>query len=229
VPPYIAAVAHVAVTIVPGVVRTAALRSLSAAPNVFAVESAIDELAASANLDPLELRLRNTADPRLRRVLERVAERSEWARRPRGNGIGRGLACAIYNDTYVAEVAEVELDAGRIAVHRAWCAVDCGTVIDPDGARNQIEGAIVHALSWALIEELHHDGARVTARNWDDYPIARFHDAPRSIDVVFTDDGRTAPTGIGEPGAVPFGAAIANAIVAAGGPRVRVQPARIDA
>jgi CO/xanthine dehydrogenase Mo-binding subunit len=213
------------VTITPAAIRTAALRSLSAAPNVFAIESAIDELAARAGLDPLEIRLRNTDDPRLVRVLERVAERSGWAQQPRGAGVGRGLACAIYNDTYVAQVAEVEVESeARVHVRRAWCAFDCGTLIDPDGARNQIEGSIVHATSWALVEQLRHDAGRVLARSWDDYPIARFHDAPTAIDVVFTDDGVTAPTGVGEPAAVPFGAAIANAVAAACSIRVRTQP-----
>ncbi|HTR53969.1 MAG TPA: molybdopterin cofactor-binding domain-containing protein [Kofleriaceae bacterium] len=223
VPPYRLPAAHVAVKIVPAAIRTAALRSLSAAPNVFAIESAVDELAATARLDPLELRLHNCDHPRLIRVLECVAERSGWARRPRGGGVGLGLACALYNDTYVAQVAEVETSP-RIRVRRAWCALDCGTVVDPDGARNQIEGGIMHALSWALVEQLPHDGPRVTANNWDDYPIARCHDAPDSIDIVFTDDGHTPPTGVGEPGAVPFGAAIANAVAAACGVRRRSEP-----
>ncbi|MGE5183096.1 MAG: xanthine dehydrogenase family protein molybdopterin-binding subunit, partial [Acidobacteriota bacterium] len=229
VPPYRIAAATVAVTIVPAAIRTAALRSLAAAPNVFAIESAIDELALAADRDPLELRLASADDPRLRRVLERVAERSEWHRRPHGHGLARGLACAIYNDTYVAEVAEVQLAAGgRVRVRRAWCALDCGTLVDADGARNQIEGGIVHATSWALVEKLAVAGSRVTARGWDDYPIARFHDAPLAIDIAFTDDGKHPPTGVGEPGAVPFGAAIANAVAAAGGGRVRVQPIAPD-
>lgn len=226
VPPYRIAAARVEVRIAPAEIRTAALRSLSAAPNVFAIESAIDELASAAAIDPLELRLRNTDDPRLRRVLACVAERSDWARRPRGDGIGRGLACAIYNDTYVAQVAEVAIASGRPHVRRAWCALDCGMVVDPDGARNQIEGGILHAISWALVEELRQDRGRVLARSWDDYPIARFHDAPWTIDIAFTDDGRAAPTGVGEPGVVPFGAAIANAVAAACGIRVRSQPIR---
>ncbi|HEU4730397.1 MAG TPA: molybdopterin cofactor-binding domain-containing protein [Kofleriaceae bacterium] len=224
VPPYRLGAAHVEVRIAPAEIRTAALRSLSAAPNVFAIESAIDELAGLAAIDPLELRLRNTDDPRLQRVLTCVAERSGWARRPRGSGLG--LACAIYNDTYVAEVAEVAIARDHPRVVRAWCALDCGMLVDPDGARNQIEGGIVHAISWALIEELRHEGGRVLARSWQDYPIARFHDAPVAIDVAFTDDGRTAPTGVGEPPAVPFGAAIANAVSAACGVRVRSQPIR---
>lgn len=122
VPPYRLPAAHVEIRIVPAEIRTAALRSLSGAPNVFAIESAIDELAARAGLDPLELRLRNIDDPRLVRVLQRVADRSDWARRPRGDGIGRGLACTIYNDTYVAEVAEVEVAAdGSVRVRRPPC------------------------------------------------------------------------------------------------------------
>ena len=122
-------------------------------------------------------------------------------------------------------MAEVEVEpSARVHVRRAWCALDCGTLIDPDGARNQIEGSIVHATSWALVEQLRHDGGRVLARNSADYPIARFNDAPTAIDVVFTDDGVAAPTGVGEPAAVPFGAAIANAVAAACGIRVRTQP-----
>ena len=216
VPPYDVPAAHVSVRIVPARIRTAALRSLSAAPNVFAIESAINELAGRAGLDPLELRLRNLSDVRLARALACVAERSDWGHRPRGGGAGRGLACAIYNDTYVAEVAEVTIRNGVPRVVRAWCAIDCGTLVDPDGARNQIEGSIVHATSWALVESLRTDGNRVLARNWDDYPIARFHDAPRTIDIAFTHDGKTPPTGLGEPAAVPFGAAIASALAAAG-------------
>ena len=223
IPPYRVPAARVALRIVPGAVRTGALRSLAGAPNVFAIESALDELAARAGVDPLELRLRNTADPRLIRVLERVAERAGWARRARGSGLG--LACAVYNDTYIAQIAELEVPADRrVRVTRAWCALDCGTLVDPDGARNQIEGGIVHAISWALREELRHAEGRVLARGWDDYPIARFDDAPSAIDVSFTDDGRTPPTGVGEPGAVPFGAAIANAVAAACGVRIRTQP-----
>ena len=220
VPPYRLPAAQVEVHIVPAEVRTAALRSLAGAPNVFAIESAIDELAARSGLDPLELRLRNTDDPRLRRVLERVAERCGWTRRAGS----LGLACAVYNGTYIAQVAQVSVADGRVRVERAWCAVDCGTLIDADGAQNQIEGSIIHATSWALVEQLRHRDGHVLAHGWSDYPILTFRDVPRSIDVSFTDDGVTAPSGAGEPGAVPFGAAIANAVAAATGTRVRTQP-----
>jgi CO/xanthine dehydrogenase Mo-binding subunit len=223
VPPYRLPVAEVQVHIVPAQVRTSSMRTLAGAPNVFAIESAIDELAARAGLDPLEMRLRNTDDPRLRRVLERVAERSGWAHRT--NRLG--LACAVYNGTYVAQVAEVAIDDGRVRVERAWCAIDCGTLVDRDGALNEIEGSIVHATSWALIEQLDQVAGHVLARTWNDNPILTFREVPRSIDVVFTDDGVTPPSGVGEPGAVPFGAAIANAVAAATGVRVRTQPVHL--
>jgi CO/xanthine dehydrogenase Mo-binding subunit len=156
-----------------------------------------------------------------------VAELSGWQERPRSGGRGFGLACAVYNGTYVAEVAEVTVgESGEVAFQRAWCAVDCGTLIDADGARNQIEGGIVQGASWALLEELRHRNGSVAAATWDDYPIATFGTAPRTIEVAFTDDGRTAPTGLGEPGAVPIGAALANAVAAACGARVRTLPLR---
>lgn len=229
VPPYRIPALEVDLHVVRPAIRSGALRSLAAAPNVFAIESAMDELARLAGRDPLDFRLRHIDDPRLRRVLERVAERTDWSRRRGDGGRGLGLACAIYNGTYVAEVAEVAVGrSGEVEFLRAWCAVDCGTVVDPDGARNQIEGGIVQGASWALFEELHHQGGRVTATSWADYPIVTLANAPREIEVVFTDDGRLAPTGLGEPGAVPIGAALANAVAAATGERVRLLPLRPD-
>jgi CO/xanthine dehydrogenase Mo-binding subunit len=206
--------------VIPAPVKTGALRSLAAAPNVFAIESAIDELARKAGEDPLELRLRLAGEPRLRRVLERVAERSGWGTRP-----GLGIACAEYHDTYFAEVAEVEVSpGGKVRLLRAFCAVDAGVIVNADGARSQIEGGIVQGMSWTLLEELRHKDGRILAAGWDAYPIATFRDAPASIDVAFTHDGKAAPTGVGEIGAVAIGAAIANAVVAAGGARVRRLP-----
>jgi CO/xanthine dehydrogenase Mo-binding subunit len=225
VPPY-AMHGKVELRVVAAPIRTGALRSLAAAPNVFAIESAIDELARAAKTDPLELRLKLAGDVRLRRVLERVAEMSGWGTKP-----NLGISCAEYHDSWGAEVVEVELaPSGKVRVLRVWCAVDCGRVINPDGAKNQIEGGIVQALSWTLIEELRHKNGRVLPGGLDAYPIATFRDAPRSIEVAFVDDGTHAPTGVGEMGAVPLAGAVANAVVAAGGMRVRrlpLTPARV--
>jgi CO/xanthine dehydrogenase Mo-binding subunit len=96
--------------------------------------------------------------------------------------------------------------------------------VDPDGARNQLEGGIIQGASWALLEEVRHEEGRVNAAGWEEYPILTFRDVPRNIEIAFTDDGRTPPTGLGEPGVVPIGAALANAVFAACGVRIRQLP-----
>jgi CO/xanthine dehydrogenase Mo-binding subunit len=225
VPPYRVGRADIHLHVVPGAVRTGALRSLAAAPNVFAIESFIDELAHASRQDPIEFRLRHIEDARLRRAVETVRDRSGWATRKGGGGHGLGAACAIYHGTCVAEVAEVAVaPSGQVRLERVWCALDVGRLVHPDGARNQIEGAIQQAASWTLLEELRHQDGAVITTSWRDYPIATFHDAPRAIDVVFASDPEAPSTGVGEPGAVPTSAAIANAVFAACGARVRRLP-----
>jgi CO/xanthine dehydrogenase Mo-binding subunit len=125
----------------------------------------------------------------------------------------------------VAQVAEVVVGAsGAVRLERVWCAVDAGPLVHPDGARNQIEGGIQQAASWTLLEELRQRDGEVTTGTWHDYPIATFRDAPRDIDVVFTPSPSPESTGTGEPGSVPTAAAIANAVFAACGARVRRLP-----
>jgi CO/xanthine dehydrogenase Mo-binding subunit len=228
IPPYDIGQAAIALHVTPGKVRTGALRSLGAAPNVFAIKSLVDELAAAAGQDPIAFRLAHTRDPRLRRVLEAVRERSSWHSAARQRGLG--VACVVYRQTYVAEVVEVSVtSSGAVALERVWCAVDPGHVVHPDGARNQVEGAVQMAASWTLIEALPHRGDEVTGSTWEDYPIARCTDAPRAIDIVFTGDDVTPASGLGEPPAVPMAPAITNAIFDACGARVRQLPIRPDA
>ena len=230
VPPYV--VPHLAVTlhIEPSPLRTASFRSLAAAENVFAIESLVDEIAHARNEDPLALRLRNTTDKRLRAVLETVAERSGWNDRPRGDGRGYGMACTLYaHGTYIAQVVEVTVAPnGRVRLGRFWCAIDPGRVIDENGVRNQCEGAIVQSASWTLLEELKQRDGRVATTGWDTYPIATFRDVPAEIDVHVMGVGSEPPTGVGEPPGVPVAAAIANAIFAACGARVRELPITAD-
>jgi len=222
-PPYRLGRALIELQVVPGEVPTASFRSLGAALNVFASESFIDELADAARQDPIAFRLRLTEDVRLRRVLAAVREHSRWDE-PRPGGRGLGVACAIYHGTYVAQVAEVAVAGGQIRLERVWCAIDAGRIVHPDGARNQIEGGVQQAASWALLEELRVQDGQVVSAAWRDYPIATCLDAPRQIDVRFVGDADTASTGIGEPGTVPTAAAIANAVFAACGQRVRGLP-----
>lgn len=225
IPPYRIAHLNVILHMEPTRLRTANFRSLAAAENVFAIESFMDELAHASRQEPLAFRLRHIDDPRLRRVLELVAERSGWASRPRGGGRGLGIACTVYHGTYVAQVAEMAVDErARARLLRVWCVIDPGLVVNPDGVRNQTEGGIQQSASWTLLEELRHRDGRVTTTGWDSYPIATFGDAPESIEVTVAGDASKDPTGIGEPGVVPTAAAIANAVFAACGARVRDLP-----
>jgi nicotinate dehydrogenase subunit B len=224
IPPYAGFPVKVTLHIEPTRLRTANFRSLAAAENVFAIESFMDELAAHSRQDPVDFRLRHIADGRLRRVVERVVERSGWNESPGGRR-GRGLAGAVYHDTYVAQVAEVEVSlAGAVRLVKVWCVVDPGQTVNPLGVRNQIEGGIQQSASWTLKEELLHRDGRVTNTGWDAYPIATFRDAPESIEVFVEGDAGAPPTGVGEPGAVPTAAAIANAVYAASGARLRSVP-----
>jgi CO/xanthine dehydrogenase Mo-binding subunit len=233
VPPYRLAAAEVLLHVAPGALRTGAYRSLAAAPNVFAIESFVDELAVASKQDSIAFRLHMIDDPRLRHVLETVRDRSGWDRRECQPGRGFGAACSIYHGTYIAEVAEVTVSSGgEVKLERVWAAVDAGRLVHPDGARNQIESGIQQGASWTLLEELNHNGDEVTTTSWRDYPIATFHDAPREISVIFTGQANAPSTGAGEPGSVPAAAAIANAVYEACGVRVRrlpLTPVNIDA
>src|SRR5437016_2039086 len=223
-PPYAGFPVRVILHIEPTRLRTANFRSLAAAENVFAIESFMDELAALSGQDPLAFRLRHIEDERFRRVVEPVAEARGWKEHS-GNRRGRGIACTVYHDTYVAQVAEVEVSlSGAVRLVKVWCVVDPGQTVNPEGVRNQIEGGIQQSASWALKEELVHRDGRVMNTGWDTYPIATFRDAPESIEVLVEGDESAPPTGVGEPGAVPTAAAIANAVFAATGARLRSVP-----
>ena len=230
VPDYDVGSARVVLHVVPAKVRTGAFRSLAAAPNVFAIESFIDELAGFASIDPIEYRLMHVSDPRLRRVLETVRDRSGWLGRKSEPGHGFGVACSIYHGTYVAQVVEVTVEArSGVRLERVWAVADAGRLVHPDGGKNQIEGGIQQAASWTLLEELPHREGAVTASSFVDYPIARFADAPFEIDVAFTSDPGAPSSGLGEPGTVPTAAAIANAVFAATSARVRSLPLSAEA
>jgi nicotinate dehydrogenase subunit B len=224
IPHYRLGKARVTLHVEPTPLRTASFRSLAAAENIFAIESFIDELAHLSGQEPLAFRLKHVEDERLRRVYERVAERSGWGRNA-GDRRGLGIAGTIYHGTYIAEVAEVEVEpGGRVHVIGVWAAVDPGLTLNPDGVRNQIEGGIQQSASWTLLEEIRHRDGRISNAGWDTYPIATFRDAPRSIEVDVMGDPTKPSTGVGEPGAVAISGAIANAVFAATGVRVRELP-----
>jgi CO/xanthine dehydrogenase Mo-binding subunit len=208
-------------------IRTSSLRSLGAFLNVFAIESFMDELAGAAGADPVAFRLAHLTDPRAARVVEEVADASGWAARPRAEGTGYGIGYARYKGLagYCAAVAEVEAEED-VRVRRLWLAVDVGTVINPDGVINQVEGGAVQSTSWATRERVTFDRARITSVNWDTYPVLRFTEVPE-VAVRIVDSG--APeTGAGEVAQGPVAAAIGNAVAQAVGVRVRDLPLTRD-
>jgi CO/xanthine dehydrogenase Mo-binding subunit len=204
-------------------IRTSSLRSLGAFLNVFAIESFMDELAECAGADPVEFRLAHLTDPRAVRVVEEVAEFAGWAGRPRGEGTGYGIGYARYKGLagYCAAVAEVEA-VDDVRVRRLWLAVDVGTVINPDGVINQVEGGAVQSASWATRERVTFDRARITSLSWDTYPVLRFTEVP-AVAVRIVASGRPE-TGAGELAQGPVAAAIGNALAQAAGVRVRDLP-----
>jgi CO/xanthine dehydrogenase Mo-binding subunit len=198
-------------------------RAPAANTNRFAAEQQIDQMAYAAGVDPLEFRLRNTTDPRMQGVLRAVAEAAGWqaATAPRRGGRGRGLACGIDAGSYVAHVADVTVDreTGTVRVERVVCAQDMGLVVNPDGARSQIEGCIAMGLGYALSEEIRFQGGRILDGNFDTYSLPRFSWVPHIETVLVPNDG-LAPQGGGEPAIINMGAVIANAIYDATGARL---------
>jgi CO/xanthine dehydrogenase Mo-binding subunit len=205
-------------------IRTSSLRSLGAFLNVFAIESFLDELAECAGADPVEFRLAHLTDPRAAAVIEAAADLAGWARRTPAEGTGYGLGYARYKGLagYCAAVAEVEAESD-VRVRRLWLAVDVGTVINPDGVINQVEGGAVQSASWATRERVTFDRARITSVSWDTYPVLRFTEVPEVAVRIVAAPGQPE-TGAGEIAQGPVAAAIGNALADATGVRVRDLP-----
>jgi isoquinoline 1-oxidoreductase len=193
--------------------------------NVFARESQIDTMASKGKVDPLTFRLNNTSDKRMRRVLETVAERFGWKKAAAPSGRGVGVACGIDAGTYIALMAEVRVDpaTGSVKVGRIACAQDMGVVINPDGAKMQMEGCLMMGLGYTLSEEVRFNGGQILTRNFDAYELPRFSGMPE-IETVLVKNDELTPQGGGEPAIVPVGAVVANAIFDATGARLFEMP-----
>jgi isoquinoline 1-oxidoreductase beta subunit len=194
-------------------------------PNIFAIESFMDELAYAAKADPLEFRLRHLSTTetgeRAKRVLRAAAEQAGWGK-PLPAGRGLGIAWCLDVKTVVAEVAEVSIENNRIRLHKVTAAVDPGLVINPAGVEAQTLGGIVMGASAALYEEVTLKDGVLQAANFDAYPLMRNSQAPDvSVSILSSGD---QPYGMGEPPIGPIGAAIANAVFAAAGTRLRSIP-----
>jgi len=206
----------------PGI-PTAFWRSVGPSHNVFVTESFIDELAAAAKQDAVAYR-RALLDktPRAKAVLALAAEKAGWGQ-PLPERVGRGVSLQFVFATYMAQVAEVEVSRdGAVRVRRVVCAVDCGTVINPDTARAQIQGAIIFGVTAALYGKITLKDGRVEQANFDSYQILRMNEAP-AIEVHIVQSSEP-PGGIGEPGTSAIVPAVTNAIFAATGKRLRKLP-----
>jgi len=201
-------------------------RSVGHTHTGFVVESFIDELAHAAGRDPYEYRRDLLGEhPRHLAVLNAVAEASDWgATVPEGRA--RGIAVVESFGSYVAEVAEVSIEGGRPRVHKVWCAVDCGVVVNPRIVQAQMESGIVYGLTSALYGEINIQGGRALQSNFDDYEMLRMNEAP-DIEVVLTPSG-DGPGGVGEPGVPPIAPAVTNALFVLTGQRIRDMPIRLE-
>ncbi|WP_375770610.1 molybdopterin-dependent oxidoreductase [Archangium gephyra] len=209
-------------------VPTATWRGLGLLANTFALEGFMDELAHAAGEDPLAFRLKHLGEDelgrRFRKALEAVAKRAGWGS-PTPEGRARGIACSVDAHTVVAQVAEVSVESGRPRVHRITCAVDCGLVINPDGATAQVEGGIMMALSSTLSERITLKDGQVEEENFHAYPLLTMREAPE-IDTLLMGEG-DKPLGMGEPPLGPVAAAVANALFTLTGKRLRTLPLKL--
>ncbi|MGJ7506409.1 molybdopterin cofactor-binding domain-containing protein [Variovorax sp. GT1P44] len=206
----------------PGIL-TAFWRGVGVTRGTFAVESFVDELAASAKQDPLAYRVAMLdKNPRAKNVLQLAAQQSGWGQ-PLPAGQGRGIALCIGFGSFIAQVVQVSIDKdGTVKPMHAWCVVDCGIVVNPDTVRAQMESGIVFGLSAALFGEITLKNGRVEQTNFGDYRVLRIHEIPQ-IDVHVVKN-LEAPGGIGEPGTSCVMPALTNAIFAASGKRIRKLP-----
>jgi len=208
--------------------RTSSLRSLGAYANVFAIESFMDELARGSGRSPLDFRLAHLRDSRAREVLEAAVDAAGWGGAPSAQaGRGSGIALARYKNSaaYAAVVVSLRVDDATAAIwlERIVIAADCGEVVDPSGAINQLEGGALQSASWTLKEQVAFDASSVTSVDWDSYPILRFSEVP-AVETRLLDRPGLPFLGTGEATQGPTAAAIANAVADAVGLRLRDTP-----
>jgi isoquinoline 1-oxidoreductase beta subunit len=195
----------------------------------------LDEVAEALGKDPIDFRLElleraatnpvgqnNDYDPaRYAGVLKLVKEKSGWGEKK--NGVHRGVSAYFCHNSYVAQVLDIVMKNSKPVIQKVWCAVDCGIVVNPEGAKNQLEGGIVDGLGHTLYSEMTFTDGKPDQTNFHNYKLIRNSEAPLEIECFFVENG-VDPTGLGEPGLPPAGAALANALYAATGKRLTTQP-----
>jgi isoquinoline 1-oxidoreductase beta subunit len=204
-------------------------RSVYASQNVFAVESFMDELAHAAGKDPLEFRKTLvTGMPRMRKAMDLAASKAGWGTPlPAGHARGVALSPPSFFQTPVVQIAEVSVGADRrIRLHRVVCGLDCGIVVNPDTVEAQIEGGFVYGIAAGLKGKITIKDGRVDQKNFDDYPLLTLDEMP-VLETVIVASG-DPPTGTGEPGLPAAAPAVANAVFAASGQRLRTLPLKLS-
>lgn len=206
----------------PPQIPTAFWRGVGPSHNVFVVESFIDELAVAAGADPLEYRLALLKhNPRAENVLKLAAQKAGW-KGPRNGSIGRGLSVQFAFGTYMAMVVDAQVEDGEVRVKRVVCALDCGVVVNPDTIQAQVEGGVIFGISGALWGDITFKNGRVEQSNFHDYRVLRMHETPHiETHIVASNE---APGGMGEPGTSALMPALANAVFAVTGKRIRKLP-----
>jgi isoquinoline 1-oxidoreductase len=205
--------------------RQGSYRALAATANHFARETHMNELAHELKMDPLELRLKNLSDARLKAVFEAAAEKFGWSKRAASPGRGYGIAGGNEKGGYVAACAEIAIDPTnrRVQVRRVTAAFECGPIVNPDGLRNQVEGAIVQGLGGALFEAIRFENGKILNPHFAQYRLPRFTDVP-AIEIVLIDRKDLPPSGAGECPIVGIAPAIAAGIFEATGTWLRALP-----
>jgi isoquinoline 1-oxidoreductase len=210
---------------VPLILRSGSYRGLAATANHFARETHMDALANAAKIDPLEFRMKNLSNARMRAVLEAAAKSFGWPRKKTQVGQGFGIACGYEKGSYVATCAEIAVDKTSRAVRvvRLVEAFECGAIVNPDGVRNQVVGAMIQGLGGALFEAIEFENGRIKNPHFASYRVPRFRDVPE-IEAVLLDRKDIPSAGAGETPIMAVAPAIGNAIFDATGIRLNNLP-----
>ena len=223
--PYVAANQRTEYHPVPLILRSGSYRGLAATANHFARETHMDSLASTAQLDPLDFRLKNLSDARMRAVLEAAAKSFGWPRKKTQEGHGYGVACGYEKGSYVATCAEIAVDktSGAVRVVRMVEAFECGAIVNPDGLRNQVVGAMIQGLGGALFEAIEFENGCIKNPHFASYRVPRFRDVPQ-IEAILLDRKDIPSAGAGETPIMAVAPAIGNAIFDATGVRLHDLP-----
>ncbi len=223
--PYIVANQRTEYHAVPLILRSGSYRGLAATANHFARETHMDALASAAKMDPLDFRMKNLSDARMRAVLEAAAKSFGWPRKKTQEGQGFGVACGSEKGSYVATIAEVSVDhkSGAVRVVRMVEAFECGAIVNPDGLRNQVVGAMIQGLGGALFEAIEFENGRIKNPHFGSYRVPRFRDVPE-IEPILLDRKDLPSAGAGETPIMAVAPAIGNAIFDATGRRLNNLP-----